>query len=294
MISYGRLCFLLPLLLVCGLAGAQELRWHSDIGEAQSEASTSNREILIFFSGPGMLSTHYKQLFEQREVQKQLGRFVLARLDILDNRAYAQQLAVTQPGVILVYSATGQGLKRIEAQLSASELVAQLQPKSVPKIYPPVPTTPPTVAAVQKAPVKLAKGAKIKGPVTVSITSPNTIDLGTLEKDRWYILEVEGQNNPWGDEGFRADSFFIFNRKTPPSTNLEPWVIVRFKDGDMSLASYAEEVTGKAIEYSKDHRYQVPICGTGKNVVLYIWERQQSHYKDNTGEVTVTVYGAKR
>lgn len=287
-----------PLILFCLLisahvAIAQELRWHSDIGLAQRQATGSGAHILIFFSGPSTTAAHYEKLFQEPAIQQQLQRYALARLDILSNRAYAQQLAVTQPGIILIYSASGQGIGRIETPLSADELVRKLAGGTSPVATPVVPTSPPVVAAIKRVP-PLTTGERVSGPFELDVRKPSIANLGVLEADKWYIAVVEGQNNPWGDDGFRADAFFIFNRKKPPSTSLEPWDLLRFKDGDMPLAAYYREVTGVPLQYNNTHRYEVPISGTGKNVILYIWERQPSHYNDNTGAVKITLYSTRR
>lgn len=111
-------------------ASGGSLNWLFSIEEAMRTASRENRKILVFFFSPeGNRSRRYEQtVFEDPAVKSILqDKFVLVRINLLENPQLASQMRVFKAGTINVYDSRGEGIDQITETLSANELAAKLR-----------------------------------------------------------------------------------------------------------------------------------------------------------------------
>jgi len=109
---------------------AGPLNWETDIRAAQQAASGSGKKIFAFFYSPGNeRSRNYDgKVFTDPKVKQVLKqKFVLARINIDENRALASNLQVFRAGTINIYDDKGLGVTQITETLDAGELASRLE-----------------------------------------------------------------------------------------------------------------------------------------------------------------------
>jgi hypothetical protein len=108
---------------------APELKWETGLKTASDLAARNAKKLLIFYDSPtASAAKHYTTVFADPEVALFLrDHFVLLRLTMEKHSDVAAQMNVFRGGAICIYSAMGQGIHRIDDQLSAAELIEQLK-----------------------------------------------------------------------------------------------------------------------------------------------------------------------
>lgn len=111
-------------------APAKTLEWLQAIDEGMRAAKRDNKKILVFFYSPeGNRSRRYEQtVFEDPSVRSVLqDKFVLVRINLLENPQLASQMRVFKAGTINIYDSQGDGIDQITDALNANELAAKLR-----------------------------------------------------------------------------------------------------------------------------------------------------------------------
>jgi hypothetical protein len=105
------------------------LEWLTSIPAAQQRAAKENKRILLFFFMRGSKTSDlFDQLFESPEVAPLLKeKYVLVRLNFMEQNKLAYQLGVFRAGVINIYDSKGQPVKQITQKVSPTELAEMLK-----------------------------------------------------------------------------------------------------------------------------------------------------------------------
>ncbi len=106
-----------------------QLKWYENIQDAQREAASSNKRILLFFYAPGTArSQEIEKSLNSPEVVPILAKsYVLVRMNFVENQKTAYALGAYRAGVINVYDAQGMGLFQITDRLTPPELAEKLK-----------------------------------------------------------------------------------------------------------------------------------------------------------------------
>lgn len=105
------------------------LEWLTSIPIAQKRAAEQNKRILLFFFMRGSKTSDYlDQLFEAPQIASLLKeKYVLVRVNFMEQNKLAYQLGVYRAGVINIYDPKGQPLKQITQKVSPPELAEHLK-----------------------------------------------------------------------------------------------------------------------------------------------------------------------
>lgn len=111
-------------------ASTKRLEWLNSIEEGLTAAQQQRKKILVFFYSPeGTRSQRYeKTVFEDSAVKSLLNeKFVLVRINLLENPDLASKMRVFKAGTINIYDSRGEGVDQITESLGASELAGKLR-----------------------------------------------------------------------------------------------------------------------------------------------------------------------
>ncbi len=106
------------------------LAWLDSIEQGLAEAQKQRKKILVFFFSPeGTRSQKYeKEVFENSQVKQLLDeRFVLVRINLLENPDLASKMRVFKAGTINIYDSRGEGVDQITESLTPNELANKLR-----------------------------------------------------------------------------------------------------------------------------------------------------------------------
>jgi hypothetical protein len=108
---------------------SSSLTWLPTIPAAQQVAAKENKRILLFFYLPkSKMSDYLEQVFEDPTVASVLKeKYVLVKLNFMEQTKLAYQLGVFRAGVINVYDPKGAPLFQITQKLSPTELAEKLK-----------------------------------------------------------------------------------------------------------------------------------------------------------------------
>jgi len=105
------------------------LDWMNSIPAAQKIAAQQNKRILIFFFMPGSkMSDYFEQALEAPPVAAVLKeKYILVRLNFMENNKLAYQLGTYRAGVINIYDPKGQPLMQFMQKIPPTELAEKLK-----------------------------------------------------------------------------------------------------------------------------------------------------------------------
>lgn len=113
-----------------GSASSAQLNWLDSIERGLQTAAREGKKIFVFFYSPeGNRSRRYEQdVFENPAVKPLLqDKFVLVRINLLENQQLASTMRVFKAGTINIYDTRGEGIDQITEMLEAPELAAKLR-----------------------------------------------------------------------------------------------------------------------------------------------------------------------